>query len=46
MKQTWVLREWVKWVIFFTILYFLLVWVGFPMPEVTLPSVSWDGVCN
>lgn len=36
MKHTYELREWVRWVIFFSALYMLLQWVGFA------PSIrSW-----
>jgi hypothetical protein len=29
------LREWVRWMIFFTLLYFALQWAGVPLPEIT-----------
>lgn len=34
------LREWVRWVIFFTLLYFALQWVGFALPSIPLPWIE------
>jgi hypothetical protein len=47
MKSTYELREWVKWVIFIAFVYFMGVWLlNWTLPEVTLPSIIWDGVCK
>jgi len=47
MKQEYVTREWVKWVIFIALVYFMGAWLlDWHLPEVTLPSIIWDGVCK
>jgi len=40
MKHTYELREWVRWIIFFSALYLLLQWVGFALPSIPLPWVG------
>jgi len=47
MKQETVIREWVKWVIFIALVYFIGAWLlDWHWTEVTLNYIIWDGVCK